>query len=410
MWSAVVAVDTIAEYKKVVFRPSSSTDTVKIGDLVCYNSDLAADWKERTTNPVTGTFGAEGETAYAEGSQTYSARFLIVEKPSSSNLIHFAGVVVAIGSENGGDGDLLEIAVLREGAVVPVYTSANCVINSTVLGVASGSYTATAVTGDGDPLAIGVAVETKDRSGTNGLVWCRLYGKLGIGVESAYMLPTRAVATGDASGFRMELDSLYTSSGTTGPRTYGLYITGTRDAAYALSIGGCDDAALRISVTNEAINGEVYNFRGLNIRCANREDGVVGELSNTITAFVDGTSTLTAVIKALALEAYQESPDTPDEMGALDCCICREGGVATIEYGVQIRTRGTINTAVNTAIRITKDATDHGFINLFNIETDAVDFVSCVGNVTVTSADKAIPIVINGTTYYLIAVDGIPGV
>ena len=74
---------------------------------------------------------------------------------------------------------------------------------------------------------------------------------------------------------------------------------------------------------------------------------------------------------------------------------------------MQLRTRGTINTAVDTAIRISKDATDHGFINLFNIETDAVDVIAASGDITFTSSDKLIPIVFNGTTYYLVATDNV---
>ncbi len=85
------------------------------------------------------------------------------------------------------------------------------------------------------------------------------------------------------------------------------------------------------------------------------------------------------------------------------------GGVSTEEAGVRIRTRGTINTAINTAIRVSKDATDHGFINLFNIEADAVDAAAATveaAHVLGFDGDGTaikIPIVYDGVTYYILA-------
>jgi len=161
------APDPIAERKKVWFRPSSSTDTVRVGDLVCYNSDLAADWKERTTNRSPG--GALDATTYAEGNQTYNARLFVVEKPASANLDAFAGVVAELGPEAGEDGDLIEIWIPKEGAVVPVMCDMACTINSTVIGVVNAKYE-----GSVGGRAIGVAAETVDRSSTDGLVWMRM--------------------------------------------------------------------------------------------------------------------------------------------------------------------------------------------------------------------------------------------
>ena len=162
-------VDTIAEKKKVVFRPSSSTDSVRVGDLVCYNSDLAADWRELTSARASGDLNGSGVTAYAEGSQTYNARFLIVEKPATANLHAFAGVVADLGPERGADGDTLSIFVPKVGAVVPVVSNLSCTVDSTVLTVANGAYEATSA-----GYQIGIAAETVDRSSTDGLVWMRM--------------------------------------------------------------------------------------------------------------------------------------------------------------------------------------------------------------------------------------------
>jgi hypothetical protein len=402
-WSVGVE-DPIAARKRVVFRPATASNTIKVGQAVCYNSDIAADVDEKTSNPVNDHLGGEG-TTYAEGVQSYTGRMLIVEQPASGNLQDFAGIVAALGPEAGADGDTIEIYV-PNGAMVPVWTNANCTRGSTILGPASGSYIMQVSTSDGDPAGNAIAQETVDRSSTNGLVWAKVYqaGVTFTGLN-AYFAPTRAVTTGDASGVRLVLDNLYTGAGTGGPRTWGLYITGDKESG-VITVAGADDAALRISVNNYVANAEIFNWRGINVVASNRDGGIVGELDNVISVSAKSGST-NAKIWGLNVDAQSLSADTADEMIGLDVSYNREGGVSTEEAGIRIRTRGTINTAVNTAIRVSKDATDHGFINLFNIETDAVDVIAASGDITFTSADKLIPIVFNGTTYYLVATDNV---
>ena len=80
----------------------------------------------------------------------------------------FAGIVKSLGPKAGADGDMIEIFTPVEGAVVPVWTDIECTVNQTLIGLrdseADASYPQYAKT-------IGVARETKDRSGTAGLVW-----------------------------------------------------------------------------------------------------------------------------------------------------------------------------------------------------------------------------------------------
>lgn len=402
-WSTVTA-DPVAEEKKVVFRPSTASDTVRIGDLVCYNADLAADWQERTSNPITGTFGASGnETTYAEGAQTYNARFLVVEKPASANLRHFAGVVVALGQLAGADGDLLTIVPLKAGAIVPVYTDASCTIDVTVLGVQDGSYLASQVTGDGDPLGIGVAIETVDRSDTNGLVWVRLFGDIGVGYNNAFFAPTN-YRNGRYYGFYISGDNFF--DGAAGAQEYLLGLDGDKETA---SSGDSYGGIIKVSGSNYAANDSNYKFYGINCGVSNREDGTLGHIyGGNFSISLKGSSGNITTGIALTVDAQDLTTGTKSYFGGMDVAINREGTAATEEFGIRIRTRGTINTAMNTVFRIDKDATDHGFINLFNIESDAVDYAACTGDVTVDSNDKVIPIVLGGSTFYLIAVDSIP--
>lgn len=160
------AVDPIAETKPVYWRPVTATTVIKVGQPVCYNSDLAADYKERTTQPISG-----GST-YAEGSQNYTGRLFIVEEPLTANLHAFAGIVAKLGPLAGADGDLIEIYVPKEGAVVPVYCNQNCTAERTVLGIRNAEADVTY-----PDIQIGIAQETIDRgtgsTSGDGLVWMR---------------------------------------------------------------------------------------------------------------------------------------------------------------------------------------------------------------------------------------------
>jgi hypothetical protein len=400
----VGAYDAGCRTKRVFFRPATSSDTIRVGQGVCYNSDLAADHKERTTHPNTNHLGGDSATAYAEGVQSYTARLFVAEQPKTANLTHFAGIVKSLGPNNGADGDMIEIFELTAGAIVPVWTDANCVINSTVLGIADGAYTLSQDTGDGDPLGIGVAVETVDRSNTNGLVWMRMYAAPGIGSNSMWIAPSND-RNGRCYGLTVSGDNFF--GGAAGAQEYLVSFSGDKNTA---GTGDNYAAILQISGSNYAANDTNHTFRGLNCSVSNRSGGTMGHIYNTISLSLKSGSGNITNATALQIDAQDLTAGTKTSFGGLDVAMNREGTAATEEYGIRVRTRGTINTAMNTVFRIDKDATDHGFVNLFNIESDAVDYVAAQGDVTVTTSDKAIPIVLAGTTYYLIAVDGIPGV
>ncbi|MFA5500917.1 MAG: hypothetical protein WC404_07560 [Candidatus Omnitrophota bacterium] len=384
-----------AETKRVYYEGSS---TIYEGMPLCYNQD--------TTDNITGwskSSSAVGTTT-AEGYQN-EGKYLRVEDPASGNLLWLAGYVVGGGWVGKAEATWLEIYV-PNGAIIPVRTNKNCTIGDE-LGLASGTAYLAAPTGDGDPLPCAVAMETVDRSGTNGLVLAKVFPTgQPVSALGGYFAPTRGAATGDAYGIRIDLDNLFTSSGATGPRTWGVGITGDRAVDYAVITAGADDAGLRINISNYAPNEEVFNWRGINVVANNRDGGTVGELDNIISVSAKQGST-NATIVGLKVDTQSLSADTADELGGLDVALNREGGVSTVEYGVQIRTRGTINTAINSAIRISKDATDHGFINLLNIETDAVDVTAATGNTAHDTSDICIPVVFNGDTFYIVAQDSL---
>lgn len=392
--------------KRVKYINSSgSTKTLKEGEPMCYNYD--------TTDNILGydkvnsTFGSDVKesTTTAEGYQN-EGKFLIVENPSSTNLMWFAGAV-APGNWVGtavADGDFKWIEVFEpNGQIVALRTNVSCTVGVTQLGVGTGGQYFEAVTGDGNPLPCALAEETVDRSGTNGLVLAKLWGTgqmvSGLG---AYFTPVRPAVTGYMYGINVDGTEMLT--GTAASKSYVVNISGSRESAAAT--GDSNDAMLKISGSNYGANDTSFKFAGINVAMNNRDGGTLGEIYNNISVSLKQGSTA-AYAYALALDAQDLSENAKTEFGGLDIAINREGLAATTEFGMQLRTRGTINTAVNTAIRITKDATDHGFINLFNIESDAVDYIAASGDITFTSSDKLIPVVINGSTFYLVTTDNV---
>jgi hypothetical protein len=391
----VGAYDMVAPTKRVFFRPSTASDTIKEGQAVCYNSDLAADAKERTSHPNNGHLNGDNATTYAEGSQTYTARLFVVEKPSSSNKFHYAGIVKALGPKAGADGDMIEIWLPMAGTIIPVYTDASCTINVTCLGIAEDAYTISQVTGDGDPLPIGVAVETVDRSNTNGLVWMRQFGQVGIGVETAYFMPCN-YRNGRAYGLTIDGSNFF--QGAAGAQEYLVQITGDKETAAS---GDCYAGYLFLKGNNYAANPSTMYFRGINANVANRDGGEVGYLTHNISVSTKSGSTTGSAI-GLQIDCQHQSADNPDLLCGLDVSLNYEGGEATEEYGIMVRTRGTIQVAVDSVFRIEK-GTDYGFTNLFS-----VDAASTIG---MTSSDGGvsthkIPFDDNGTTRYIMVSDG----
>jgi len=376
--------------------------TIYEGMPVCYNYD--------TTDNVLGYSKSEGgedarnqttKTTTAEGYQN-EGKFLRVENPATANLNWFAGVVAA-GGYVGKVGPKWVDIYEPNGAIVPVRTNASCTVGATILGIGDGLQYFAISTGDDDPMPVAVAEETVDRSGTTGLVLAKVNGA-GVNITglTAFFSPVRSAVTGYMYGVNIDGTNMLT--GTAASKSYVLNVSGSRETAAAT--GDSNDAIIKASGSNYGANDTNFSFAGLNVAMNNRDGGTLGKIYNNISVSLKQGSTA-AYAYALALDAQDLSENAKTEFGGLDIAINREGLAATTEFGMQLRTRGTINTAVNTAIRISKDATDHGFINLFNIETDAVDVIAASGDITFTSSDKLIPIVFNGTTYYLVATDNV---
>jgi len=372
--------ESMAESKRVVFRPSSSTDTIRVGDLVCYNSDLAADWKEATTNRLTSDFNGENATTYAEGSQTYNARFLVVEKPATANLAAFAGVVKALGPKLGTDGDTIEIWVPKHGAVVPVMTDQSVTINSSVLGVVNAKYEASS---GGVP--IGIALETVDRSGTDGLTWMRFDNRLGGFAVNG----STALAMGTTASIPVNLSYNFAHVA-----SYSAAMLVKAEQSGALASAGGTYAGLFYLNVSGSITASGYT------RCVLAQLNLAGTINSSgshqyaMMAQLTGTPTFTANQRCACL--------------ALDCNL---GAAPTsgVYNALLIANNGANQTQVDHAIEIFGN---YGINKLFSFQSCAgltANFISNGGTggatkVITSGGDwKKIKVDIDGTDYYLLA-------
>jgi hypothetical protein len=378
-----------ARRKKVYYE---GTDTIYEGMALCYNQD--------TTNNILGWDAGnsvKGSTT-AEGYQN-EGKFLRVEKPATANMVFFAGVVA--GSDYAGlAGPRWLDVYVPNGAIVPVRTSSNCVIGQAV-GLANASYVMEPVTGDGDPAAVAILMETVDRSSTNGLALAKLCPTgQAVLATSALFAPVRYGVAGYAYGVNISGTSLLT--GTAASKSYVVNISGSRESAAAT--GDSNDAMLKVSGSNYGACDTNFIFRGINVAMSNRDGGTLGRMDNNISISLKQGSTCAYAV-GLSVDAQDLAASAKTEFGGLDVALNREGLAATLEYGLQIRTRGTINSAMTQAIYVRKDATDYGFAALLGLDAAAsVGGYASTGNApALATGDIMIPVVIDGTTYYLVA-------
>jgi len=145
--------DSLARKKRVYYEGS---DTIYEGMALCYNQD---------TTDSTRTSG----TTVDEGDQC-DGKWMRVEKPKTANLKYFAGVV-ASGSHCGLAGPRWVDIYVPNGAIVPVRGTDNHSIGEALF-IANADYELTNVPQVGG--FVGYAMETVDRSSTEGLLLAKL--------------------------------------------------------------------------------------------------------------------------------------------------------------------------------------------------------------------------------------------
>ncbi len=138
------------ESKKTVYY--SGTDTLKRGYALCYDRD--------NITAKDGSGSAIAATASSWGRHGW------VEKPASGNLHNFAGIVADAPDKTGP----FWVSIIEPDSIarsMDVYTEENCTADVTMLTIKPGSYI---LGGAGEGLIIGRALQTVNRSSSNGLV------------------------------------------------------------------------------------------------------------------------------------------------------------------------------------------------------------------------------------------------
>lgn len=151
----------------------TGADALKAGYAVCYDRDNAT-----ATNYAGTTLAATLPSG---------ARHFYVEKPAVGNQHWYAGKVTQDYPANA-NGQFIEIET-PEGNVTQLFTDASCTIASTLLGVQAGSYAFGTATAD----AIAIALQTVDRSSTNGLVQAQVFKPAKVSSASGIQTPSSSV-------------------------------------------------------------------------------------------------------------------------------------------------------------------------------------------------------------------------
>jgi len=159
----------------------TGTDTLKPGYALCYDRDTI------TAENAAGTALAAISSSY--GRHTW------VEKPASGNLHNFAGIV-GPGQQMMAGPCWVEIIQPQPGLVIDVFSDISCTANTTWLTVQPASYY---IGGAGEGQIIGVALQTVDRSSTNGLVQAQLESINRLALPYGLAVPSSTVRTASAA-------------------------------------------------------------------------------------------------------------------------------------------------------------------------------------------------------------------
>jgi hypothetical protein len=95
--------------------------------------------------------------------------------------------------------------------------------------------------------------------------------------------------------------------------------------------------------------------------------------------------------------------------GGLDILLTPEGTMAEKSFGIRVRNNNaSLATAVAAVLEVSESGANTGFTNFLYVPTAAdLGIIAASGDITFSSADKLIPIMVGTTTYYLVATDNV---
>jgi len=349
------------------------TSTVYEGMPVCFDNS--------TTN-WSGVDRADGteSTTTTEGSQN-EGKWVRVENPNADNVSMFAGVVAKGSGGIGAVGPSLVDIYIPNGAVVPVRTDSNCLIDQTILAITTTSQELGVPLGtDSRPVAI--ARETIDR-GTAGLCLAELN-------------PERFLYQ-DSGGTALSVDDADTTTAT---------LVNNLNVSF-LSTGSCRaiQAIAQIDGTGHANYG-MFKFRtyinaAISQTVHNISSDLVIKESGELTDVGEWTTS------ALRVSVQTDGADSPDLSGGslaaiyINYYVTESGGAPANAYVFHLNTNMTLGK----------------WDGLFTMAAGAVgdtasgaDEASHVIGFDGDGTTRKIPFKFGGTTYYLLAGTAIQGV
>lgn len=337
--------------------------TIYEGMPVCYDNS--------TTNWFGGSVADTGEVTEslttAEGSQN-EGKYIRVENPNADNVSLFAGVVKR-GGWVGKTGPVVLDIYIPNGAVVPVRTDSNCLIDQTILAITTASQEL-GVPLETDSRPVAIARETIDRT-TAGLVLAEL-------------CPDRFIHQ-DLGGTPLSIDDADTTTATlvnsmnlkflgTGTYQKGLYAVGEVAGAGACAYGMWKFR----TYLSAAAKANVHTL------CANLHLKDDAELTNT-PEFANSALYVTVETEYTAAH--------PDLSG---------GSLAAMYIGYYVN-ESIAGPAEAYAFWFNSHPTYHwdGLLKL-QAASDLSGYVA-TGTVAFSATDVVIPVQIGGGTYYLCA-------
>lgn len=159
--------------------------------------------------------------------------------------------------------------------------------------------------------------------------------------------------------FRID-DGVGMMTGGVSQKSYVIGVSVTRPLGSAATLDS-NDAIIKGSYSNYAVNDANFIMRGVNVGITNRDTGVVGMMNHLLGC--QGKSGTTAG-KIVALTLVPENYGTvTDEFGALVLQMKNEGVVAILEYGLKIENlNNSLANKVTSAILVANSGVNTGFV------------------------------------------------
>ncbi len=206
-------------------------------------------------------------------------------------------------------------------------------------------------------------------------------------LRTSSLLPTQQY------GVRLQVGNWFTGTAN-GAHSFGFGVTGDRTIA---GVGtDLNDAYIRATGSNYALNTVNHIYRGVNVSIVNRSGGRVGELDGaTFTADTRSGSTTTTIIGLIG-QADVGDCQSGSTVLAADFTLRRQAATTpTVEAGIRIRNRSLGNQADAAIKVIGEDGTIVGFARLITAHGNQKTLKVTSSKITIASFDIA------GTTYYL---------